>query len=296
MRCLLRAAVFPFALLVSAPALTQSLDAGQDSSEIVVTGARDRDEQVRDFVRSLTPAPQGSISRFIDQVCPTAVGLSSGNKQAVEARLRVVAAAAKIRVASPGCVPNAFVIATPDKRAFIRALASKQPDAFGMMTARQIRRLSRSAGPAAAWQLEGPVDANGIPLPWDDRIGAYTNETTNSGSRIRTIGGRGFDASVVVVETDALRGLTATQLADYAAMRLFAKADPSKLPASPPPTILTILEAPMGTAVPITLTDWDVGLLRGLYTSPADLHSNAQRSAIAGELKDQLDSATRKPD
>lgn len=296
MRCFARAAVLNFAVLVSAPALTQPLNSHQESSEILVTGARDREEQVRDFVTALTPAPQGSISRFIDQVCPRVVGLSPFNKQAVEARLRVVAAAAQIRVASPGCVPNAFVIATPDKRAFINALASRQPDAFGMMSARQIRRLSRSAGPAAAWQLEGPVDADGIPLPWDDKLGAYTNETTNGASRIRTIGRRGFDASVVVVEIDALRGLTATQLADYAAMRLFAKLDPARLPASPPPTILTILEAPMGTAVPITLTDWDVGLLRGLYTTPADLNANAQRSAIAGEVKDQLNSTARKRD
>jgi hypothetical protein len=280
------------ALLHSEPGLTQQ----QQASEIVVTGTRDREEQVRDFVTALTPAPQGSIPRFIDEVCPKVVGLLPVHKEAVAARLREVAAAARIRVAPVGCVPNAFVIATPDKGAFIRALAKRQRDAFGMMSTRQIRRLADVPGPAAAWQLEGPVDADEIPLRWDETIGAYVNETTNGASRIRTMGRRGFDASAVVVEIGALKGLAATQLADYAAMRLFAKLDPARLQDPPPPTILTVLEAPMGTAVPITMTNWDFGLLSGLYTSPADLNANGQRSAIARRVNQQLDATSPKRD
>lgn len=210
------------ATLVTA-AHAQEVPPAPPSEEIVVTGTRDRDEQVRDFVTALTPAPQGTISRFIDEVCPQAVGLAPAQNERVAVRLRKIAGAASLKVASAGCVPNSFVIVTRDKRSFINALAARQPDAFAMMSAREVRRLARSPGPAAAWQLEGPVDANGIPLRWDEQLGAYGNRSSNKASRIRAHGGRGFDASVVVVESGALNGLTATQLADYAAMRLFAK-------------------------------------------------------------------------
>ena len=50
-------------------------------------------------------------------------------------------AAVGLDVAKSGCAPNAFVVVTRDKRAFIRGLADKQPDAFGMLTMRQVRQL-----------------------------------------------------------------------------------------------------------------------------------------------------------
>ena len=42
------------------------------------------------------------------------------------------------------------------------------------------------------------------------------------------IGGSGIKGGLVDLEAGALDGLTTTQLADYAAMRLFASTDPSR--------------------------------------------------------------------
>ena len=69
-------------------------------------------------------------------------------------------------------------------------------------------------------------------------------------------------ASLVVIQLDALRGLTTTQLADYAAMRVFARTQPSRLQRSTAPTILNIIDTPMNAQVPLTLTQWDLGFLR----------------------------------
>lgn len=263
-------------------------------SEIVVTGNRDREEQVRDFVDALTPSPGGSIPRFIDAVCPTVTGLGPGPKQAVIDRLRVVAAAADIPVGPAGCTPNMFVIATPDKRAFIELLSRKRPQSFGLMSAREIRRLARSEGPAAAWQLEGPVTAGGVPLQYDERLGAYKNSTTEAASRISGVARRAFDAAALVVETGALDGITSVQLADYAAMRLFAKLDPARLPADAPSTILAALTTPMGKPVAVTMTGWDLGLLRGLYAVTPNLSPTSQRSRIAGVVEKQVDASANK--
>ena len=71
-----------------------------------------------------------------------------------------------------------------------------------------------------------------------------------------------FIAAVVVVELDALGGLTVTQLADYAAMRAFARTDPRRLKGTGAPTILSAIEAPMNSPVPLTLTEWDLAFLQ----------------------------------
>ena len=54
--------------------------------DIVVSGVRDREEQVRGFVRALTAEPRGgTLSRFAESVCPTVIGLSPAQDKAVAA-------------------------------------------------------------------------------------------------------------------------------------------------------------------------------------------------------------------
>lgn len=284
-------AVIYAVLLLAAPAVAQESQPEPPPSEIVVTGTRDRADQVRDFVGALAPATGGSIPRFIDAVCPQVTGLNPAQNELVTTRLRKVAAGTDVVVAKPGCVPNIFVIVTRDKRAFIEMLSQRQPDAFGQLSAREVRRLARLPGPAAAWQLEGPVNSSNQPLRWDERIGAYVNQTTEGASRIGSVSRRGFDAAALVVEVGALGGLTPIQLADYATMRLLAKLDLSRLPARAPSTILTVLTAPMGTPVPITMTRWDLGFLRGLYSSALNLNPTSQRSQIADGLTRDLEAS-----
>ncbi len=69
------------ALLSTSPSAAQQ-PAGQARanapSEIVVTGRRDLNEQIRDFVGALTPASsQGQLGRFEWAVCPAALRRSS---------------------------------------------------------------------------------------------------------------------------------------------------------------------------------------------------------------------------
>lgn len=258
------------------------------ASDIIVTG-KNRQKQVRDFVKALTPAASsGILPRFIDQVCPYATGLLPVQNERIVARVRYVAHLAGLDVAKPGCHPNAFIIVTPSKREFIMGLAKRANNAFALMSYAEVRHLAKSPGPAAAWQLAGPVDTAGNPLRWDEDLNAYANYSKEPASRLRSPTHTGFDASVVVVESGSLEGLTATQLADYAALRLFIRMDPARLPPGAPPTILNILEAPMGSAVPITMTAWDAGLLRGLYLSTANLRAQSERSQIAGTIDKEL--------
>src|SRR4051812_22004732 len=122
-------------LLSTAAAAEDPPTAASGPSEIVVSGYRDRDQQVRDFVAALTPArPDGNVSRFFASFCPGVTGLGPGQGERVTERLRKVAAAVGVPVDAPGCAPNALVIVTESKRALIEALALKRPAFFAELS------------------------------------------------------------------------------------------------------------------------------------------------------------------
>ena len=273
------------ALAAQADAAPPPADAGP--SEIIVEGERsvDRDRQIKEFVGALTEAPfTGQLSRFDWAVCPAAVGLDPARNAAIVARMRKVAEAAGIKRADPGCRPNALVIVTSDKAELIEKLGKAYPAYFSGIDAGERRRLARQPGPAAAWQVEGLLDRYGRAVP-QDMLGGYSViEDTDMPSRIKPATRPHFAASVVVVEIGALAGLSVTQLADYAAMRTFARTDPSRLEGSGAPTILTVLEAPMNSAVPLTLTEWDLGFLKALYASEPNRYASQQRNDIRKRL------------
>jgi hypothetical protein len=75
-------------------------------------------------------------------------------------------------------------------------------------------------------------------------------------------------------------------------MRALARTDPGRLPASAPPTILRVLDAAAESEVPLSLTRWDLGFLRGLYASRANLNATAQR----GEIVRAVDAEVRRLD
>jgi len=269
--------------VASAPGGASAAAPAPAGSEIVVTGRRDQAQQVADFVAALTPAEGGAIPRFVDQLCPAAVGLLPEQNEAVAARLRAVAVAVGLKAAPEGCSPNAFIVVTESKRAFLELLGKRRPQVFGFIEPRELRRMAFGPERAAAWQIAGAVDKKDKAQRYNDIFSGSPSEAWEAVARARS-NPRGFDAAVLVVEMRAVNGLTATQVADYAAMRLLARIDPNRLPPGAPPTILTALEAREGNQVPVTLTRWDAGFLKGLYATSINRKTAAQRSEIAGTV------------
>ena len=260
-----------------------------DQSEIIVQGHRYSDNDVRDFVDALTESRfDGQLSKFDWAVCPAVVGLSERHRSAVTMRMRQVAAAAGMRVADGNCRPNALVIVAENKPEFIKAFRKKYPAYFKDGLGDRIT-LSNRDGPATAWHVEGLLDANGIAAAQHRESQFYMVESTDS-SRLIPASRPHFAAGVLVLELKALAGLTATQLADYAAMRLFARTDPARLKNGSAPTILHALDTPIGGSVPITLTHWDLGFLRALYSTGNNQFANRQRKSIQQKLRNELKS------
>jgi hypothetical protein len=286
------------ALAGGAPAAAQPAPPPADQSTIVVTGQRNTKERITDFVRALTPVPWNrQISRFEQSVCPAVSGLPAPQEQAVAKRIAVVAKSIGLDVGGARCTPNIVVIVTADKAAFLQQLRRYRADYFGDLTRNQVKRVLRQPGPAAAWQLAGPdLNASGVEINYDPSMGMPVNRTTDAGSRITAAARPQFESAVVVIERGALDGLTTTQLADYAAMRAFARIDATQVEGASAPTILRVLETPMGAPVPITMTEWDFGFLRGLYTAPPNLSTAAQRSEIAKTVANSIASSADPPE
>ncbi len=282
-----------FAAFAFAPQLPASAQQGAetqgDGSTIVIEGLREREKEIERFVGALTEAPvRGQLARFDWAICPAVAGLTEAQNQAIVERMRRVAQAADMDVAAPACRPNAIVIVTPDKDRMMRWLRRQAPGLFIDPLGDRIR-IDDQEGPAIAWQVQGRLDADGMEASVDLVGNYYVVESTISPSRITAASRPHFQASVLVVEVDALKGLTTTQVADYAAMRVFARTDPERLDRSSAPTILRILDSPIGSEVPITLTEWDLGFLRGLYGSAENHYASRQRHEIRRRLRQDLE-------
>src|SRR4249919_1563219 len=103
----------------------------EDTSPILVQGTRDRDKQISDFIKDLTPAPvHGQLSRFETSVCPAVTGLPEHQSALIAERMRRVARAADIPVGKTGCRPNTILIVTNDKAALLKQLELHRPDYF----------------------------------------------------------------------------------------------------------------------------------------------------------------------
>ena len=88
-----------FLLSVTAPLWAAGAPAAPPSSSaddrpIIVQSERNRDRQIRDFVKELTPAPiRGQLARFELPVCPVVLGIVDAQARVVEERMRQIAAA-----------------------------------------------------------------------------------------------------------------------------------------------------------------------------------------------------------
>ena len=260
-----------------------------ESSEIVVQGTREREKQIQRFIRSLTPsAIHGQLSRFETKVCPLVVGLTKEQNVIVAARMRRVADAAGIPVAPADCRANAILIVTNDKSALLARLLQKRPYMFpDSWSMSRIHDLERDPSPVAAWAIEGVTSADGANLNYHNEV--PLNRTFRPGSRLTASARPYFAAAVVILQADALDGLTTTQIADYAAMRTFVSTDPKRLNSATPGTILALLDTPMGQPVPITLTPWDLSFLTAYYASAKNTYVEYQRSQMKGLMRRDLD-------
>ncbi len=252
------------------------------TSEIVVTGrvALTR-EEARTFTNSISVPIDRQLARLGVTACPRAIGFPPAIAAEIETRIRAVATAIKLPVGKADCRGNIAIIGVDDGAGLVRALEKTQSPLVYGLPSTLLGRLRTMQAPARAWSLVELQNEDGIPglTP----IGAWwANLEVRRASYLAPPTQQAIQFSVVVLEWPALPGKTTTQIADYVAMRTFARTKPAS-GTGKVGTILSLFEP--DAAPPPSMTATDLAYLRALYARSAPQYARQQVREIAASLE-----------
>ncbi|MBB3695463.1 hypothetical protein [Sphingomonas sp. BK580] len=248
-----------------------------DNGDIIV--AAPTRKVIGNQVRAATgPVSQNvPIARFQDPVCVAVGGLPSKVSSEIAQRMLDDADSVGITLAGDRCRPNTMVLFVDDAHAELTKMAKSNHRALLGVGFRTRRALLKSEGPAFAWRLTEVRTRDGeTSLPGE---GPPTFHVAIASRVVQPVR-QDVVTAVLIVERKAVLGKTSRQLADYAALRLFAGA--RELPAGGLDTILALFGSK--AAPPAQLTAFDRGYLRGLYTGAANAFAYSQRGRMAGAI------------
>lgn len=276
--------------------------------DITVTAQR-RADAARSFVRQVAAPPRGRGLGRWTAVCPAIVNLDRAVAQPIVDRMAQVAVDIGIRVQDPGCEANIVVIFARDARGLANAMADSDRRLFTQggngidRGAAALRDFREGDQPVRWWSLSVPIDSQtgqrAVRVPGDrvggsnPRLAAMLGCTTNpsdcvgvgapivqsfSASRLSTQVVDQLYKSIVIVDMDAVSGLSSLQLADYLAMVTLSQIDP-RGQTSGFETVLNLFADPNGVE---GLTNWDRAYLTSLYKAQSRRQSpGAQATAVA---------------
>jgi hypothetical protein len=262
---------------------------------ILVIGERIPDEEIRTFIHAMLFPERVGAAKFYakqgDPLCPAVIGLEEPSESYVLERMRTVARVAGIVVADDAdCNFNLIVALVEDGPATIKDWRTRHHRrAFGNIPNHMRDTVMRGPGPAYAWHIV------------DRGRGVFANSLGTSAF----VGGSGtaldgFPATVflsvprngnmlievsemiyrsfVLIERDALAGVSATQLADYALMRGMMQVQNDLGAAPQVESILNLFgEGRTPAAAPPSLTRVDLAMLVSLYSSRDNVGAGRQR-------------------
>ena len=262
-------------------------------SGIVVTGKQEpapKGNQVFDEARGISRlGPHETyvvaLPRFRRPVCPGVLGLRPAYADAMIGRMRADIKRLKVALADEGCSPNLVVAFAPDGHALLSALAQDWPKMFQLITPSEQAELITDEAPVrvwnnlvARWTGAGPPPENGVkPSVWGQ---LNRNDMPVSYDIL---------SALVVFDQSSVKGMTLTQLADYATMRGLSHTRPPS-GEQPMATILSLFDGDKSN--PDKLTRFDVGYLRSLYwwnanTSAANKLADVERWAAKAADEDK---------
>jgi hypothetical protein len=276
-----RRLVLPATLLaLAAPALAQDgqTDAAAQSrpdyfggAEIVVTG-RHLDTSERAITRQARTISGESalhstpLARFADRICPGVIGLQRDYAEVVVTRLRWIAEDLGVPLHPEGaCYANVIIVFTEDGRVNLRRIDRKTNVLIESLSLQERRELLEGPGPVRVLNVIEDRMRNGQRIPRRQNL-AEIPVGTQEGGQSRLGGGtrRVITSSMVFFDREALDGTTLRQLADYAAMRVFAQTRDASGDEAPD-SILSLFDR--NAVPPEGLTAFDRAFLTTLYQS-----------------------------
>jgi hypothetical protein len=258
--------------------------------EVTVRGDREYEEtRVRAYVsRSIRQPFDDSLARWGDPVCPLVAGFSAEETERVLARLKTTVSSVGAELANGQCKPNFAVIDTDEPATVLSGWYRRDQYLFGDAGVMEVRHFLKTDLPVRVWYNihSGPPRLTGLETEQILGAGGRPAPTIQMNDASRTIyhSVRAFSSVIVVIDRKQAAGLSADQLADYAAMVGLAEID-KRAGADTDPTILRLFLASNGER-PAGLTSWDTSLLSALYHTDQKLKT--QRWEIQTRVVDEV--------
>lgn len=277
------------ALLLAAAFAQPAGPAARDTIDVIGRKPEEVRKEAQEFVRRVGVTDQ-SVARWVEPVCPDVQGLSPDLGARVAARVREVAAQAKIKVATAGCKGNLVIAFAKQGDAVVKQVVARSPDMLKDVTPAHRAYLYDGKTPIRWWHVtqsrnrDGMRDlGNDVPpaVRLDGPGGAQLGGTVHqqySSSIASTLMVRVLRAATVIVDVDDAQGKALDSVTDLAALVGLAEIRPS----DPPPA-----GSVLGFFVeggPKELTPLDQNFLRTLYKLPLDRTAMAHRGLLVRGL------------
>ena len=278
------------ALVFALPALAQDAGEREDGeSSIVVTQDRERptrrdvNRQARDISDITGDIYDRPLARIEDRLCPGVIGLRQDAAELMVDRIRWNAERLDMWMADDAkCSPNLIIAFVADGKAQIAELQDKQPWLFQTLTIPERRALLEEDGPVRVWTTAQMRTRDGMPISRRENL---TDPPVVSmwmaHSKIYLTVREDITQVVVLFDSDAVRGKTVIQLADYATMRSFARTRPVQGDAALD-TILALFDPDHPS--PDGMTEFDQAYLRSLYKWIPNLPAASKLLGVNAEL------------
>jgi len=290
MRALPAALTLTLALAFAYPAAAQGEPLPVSSDIVVQRTLKQEEASIQALVRQVIGPINSTrpIPRFHNPLCLAVSGVNDAFIDSFGARIIENAQIARTPVETGDCKPNALVIFTSDSRKELEKLRKTQRSIFGNLPPSAITRMLKSRDPAFAWQATQVLGMNGMPLIDEDGE-LPDNRVFGTSGRLANTFKTGVAGAVVVIDINAIDGKTATQLADYASLRLLAPTGEIKeIAEGSPETIMTLFLDPANA--PGELTAFDLAYLRGVYqiapnVPASNVYGQTTRNAMRGRAR-----------
>ena len=283
-----------FAILAATPAYAQDASKADAGNTITVTGQKlekkEAKRQSRAFIGQTTTTSFSQYARRNRPVCPRVIGIDESYAQIVEAKIRVIAKTANVKVAAADCAPNMFVLFTADSNGLMGALRKAKPALFSTVDIRERPALYADPVPVRWWHsvtLAGS-DGNVANKGTDIQSNEIIETNSFSSSLIDTKIVVNLTGSVVVVDIGKATGYPLDSIAAYAAMVSFSQLKPEKAHDALPSILAMFGNGKRPGEAPLDLTAFDYAYVSSLYEILPNRAGDVQKSRIANKMAAKL--------
>jgi len=263
-------------------------------NEIVVTGRNQSEISERVVTLQARTISSESVLRhsplamFADAACPGVMGLKRDYAEALVGRIRLIAEELKIPLAEAGsCRPNVLIVFTEDGRADLERINRRTKEISDALSVAERKALLSDTGPVHVYSTVEDRMRNGQRIPKRRNLVEIPTGSQEGGqSRISNGVRRVITGVTVLYDRGRIGQYSLIQLADYAAMRVFARTQDARGEHAPD-SILSLFNAEED-APPPGLTAFDRAFLTTLYDSHPYTSAQGNLQRVAQTLKKQV--------